>query len=183
MGVPTTSGRAPQITVEWFRTRYGQNFDILTDDKEEMLKTCIDDVYALFYGVGELWSHLERSVYVNKTQLCYGLLVAWYIADLFPELTSGVMSMGGGVPLRAKKIGGTMLQFGDVASKAGGIHNADLLQSLKTNAFGALKVSHTDLVYVTRLKAQQWNSPWNVCVRKEKHRHMISLCSSITASL
>lgn len=137
MNVPTTSGRAPQITVEWFRTRYGQNFDILTEDKDVFLQTCIEDVYTLFYGVGELWNHLEREVYVNKTQMCYGLLVAWYIADLFPELTSGVMTMGGGIPLRAKKIGGTMLQFGDVASKAGGIHNADLLQSLKTNAFGA----------------------------------------------
>lgn len=155
MGVPTTSGRAPQITVEWFRTRYGQNFDVLTNDKTELLETCIADVYTLFYGVAELWDYLPRDIYVDKTQMCYGLLVAWYIADLFPDLTSGVMTMGGGIPLRAKKIGGTTIQFGDVASKAGGIHNADLLQSLKTNSFGAkaymmIKTSGKINMYIAR---------------------------------
>lgn len=79
----TTSGKPPVIDRVWFRTRYGQNFpDLLDEEKNDFLDTCIEDVYTLFYGVSELWDHLERREYVNKTQLCYGLLVSWYITDI-----------------------------------------------------------------------------------------------------
>lgn len=133
----TTSGRPEKITRVWFRTRYGQNFpDLLAEDKNDMLDTCIEDVYTLFHGVGELWSHLDREEYVLKTQLCYGLLTAWYIADLFPDVTLGVMSTGG-IPLKSKQIGGTKIMFGEASKKAGAINNADLLQALKSNVFGA----------------------------------------------
>jgi hypothetical protein len=135
--VVTTSGIPERITREWFRTRYGQNFpDLLPDDKNDFLETCIGDVYTLFYGVGELWNHLERTIYVQKTQLCYGLLVAWYITDIFPEYAQGVVSSGG-IPLHSKSIGGVKVQFGELAGKAGSYNNADLLSSLKSNAFGA----------------------------------------------
>lgn len=133
----TTSGRPEKITKVWFRTRYGQNFpDLLVEDKNNILDTCIEDVYTLFYGVGELWSHLNREEYVLKTQLCYGLLTAWYIADLFPDFTLGVMSTGG-IPLKSKQIGGTKIMFGEVSKKTGAVNNADLLQALKSNVFGA----------------------------------------------
>lgn len=133
----TTHGRPEQITREWFRTRYGQSFpDLLDEKKNDVLDICISDVYTLFYGVGDLWSHMDRKEYVEKTQLCYGLLVAWYIADLFPDYALGVMSTGG-IPLKSKQIGGTKIMFGEVASKAGSVNNADLLQSLKSNVFGA----------------------------------------------
>lgn len=135
--VVTTSGRPEKITREWFRTRYGQNFpDLLAEDKDNILDTCIEDVYTLFYGVGELWSHLNREEYVLKTQLCYGLLTAWYIADLFPDFTLGVMSTGG-IPLKSKQIGGTKIIFGEASKKTGAVNNADLLQALKSNVFGA----------------------------------------------
>lgn len=133
----TTSGRPPKITRDWFRTRYGQSFpDLLVEEKNDFLDTCISDIYTLFYGVGDLWSHLDRKEYVDKTQLCYGLLLAWYITDLFPDLSLGVVSSGG-IPLRMKQIGGTKIQFADVASSAGAVNNADLLQSLKSNSYGA----------------------------------------------
>lgn len=135
--IVTSSGRPEAITLEWFRTRFGQNFpDLLQDRNTDTLNTCISDVYTLFYGVGELWEHLPREEYVKKTQLCYGLLTAWYISDLFPEFAVGVMSTGG-IPLRSKQIGGTKITFGEVSSSAGAVNNADLLQSLKSNAFGA----------------------------------------------
>lgn len=133
----TTSGRPSKISREWFRTRYGQNFpDLLDEEKNDFLDTCIEDVYTLFYGVGELWEHMDRREYVQKTQLCYGLLVSWYIADLFPDFTVGVMSAGG-IPLKSKQIGGVKIMFGDTKSTAGAVNNADLLQSLKSNTFGA----------------------------------------------
>ena len=133
----TEDGRPPKINREWFRTRYGQSFpDLLPADKNEFLDTCINDVYTLFYGVGDLWSHMARREYVDKTQLCYGLLIAWYITDLFPDLSLGVVSSGG-IPIKMKSIGGTKIQFGEMASSAGAVNNADLLQSLKSNSYGA----------------------------------------------
>lgn len=135
--VVTTKGRPPVIDRGWFRTRYGQSFpDLLAEDKNDFLDTCIADVYTLFYGVGDLWSHMDRKEYVTKTQLCYGLLVAWYITDLFPDLSLGVVSTGG-IPLKSKQIGGVKIMFGDMASTAGAVNNADLLQSLKSNTYGA----------------------------------------------
>ena len=133
----TEDGRPPKINREWFRTRYGQSFpDLLPADKNEFLDTCINDVYTLFYGVGDLWSHMARREYVDKTQLCYGLLIAWYITDLFPDLSLGVVSSGG-IPIKMKSIGGTKIQFGETSSNAGAVNNADLLQSLKSNSYGA----------------------------------------------
>lgn len=136
--VVTTSGKPPAIDRTWFRTRYGQNFpDLLDEEKNDFLDTCIEDVYTLFYGVGELWEHMERREYIQKTQLCYGLLVSWYITDLFPDYAVGVVASGGGIPLKSKQIGGVKIMFGDTKSTAGAVNNADLLQSLRTNAFGA----------------------------------------------
>lgn len=133
----TSEGRPLQIDKSWFRTRYGQNFpDLLNAEKDAFLDTCISDVYTLFYGVGDLWEHMDRKEYITKTQLCYGLLVAWYITDLFPDLALGVVSTGG-IPLKSKQIGGVKIMFGETASKAGAVNNADLLQSLKSNTFGA----------------------------------------------
>lgn len=133
----TTSGKPPKIERVWFRARYGQSFpDLLAEEKNDILDTCINDVYTLFYGVADLWDHLPRKEYETKTQLCYGLLTAWYITDLFPDYSLGVVSSGG-IPVRMKSIGGTKIQFGDIASTAGAVNNADLLQSLKSNAYGA----------------------------------------------
>ena len=135
--VITTKGRPPVIDRVWFRARYGQSFpDLLAENKNDFLDTCIADVYTLFYGVGDLWSHMDRKEYETKTQLCYGLLVAWYITDLFPDLSLGVVSTGG-IPLKSKQIGGVKVMFGDMASTAGAVNNADLLQSLKSNTYGA----------------------------------------------
>lgn len=134
---PTTSGKPPKINTIWFKSRYGQNFpDLLDESKDEFLNTCIADVYTLFFGVGDLWAHLQRKEYVAKTQLCYGLLVAWYIADLFPDYAIGVVSSGG-IPVKSKMIGGVKITFGETSSSVGSVNNADLLQSLKSNVFGA----------------------------------------------
>ena len=135
--VVTSNGRPEHITRDWFRTRYGQNFpDLLPQTKDDFLDTCIDDVYTLFYGVGDLWSHMDREEYVRKTQLCYGLLIAWYITDLFPDYAVGVLSSGG-IPLKSKWIGGVKIMFGETKGTAGAVNNADLLNSLKSNSFGA----------------------------------------------
>lgn len=131
--------RGEPITIDrvWFQARYGQNFpDLLAKDKSDFLDTCIEDVYTLFKGVAELWKALDNDVYVRKTQMCYGLLTAWYISDVFPLYTVGVVSSSG-IPLKSKKIGGVNITFGDTQASAGGKLNADILQALKSNPFGA----------------------------------------------
>ena len=133
----TTNGKPPKINRVWFRTRYGQNFpDLLAEEKNDFLDTCIEDTYTLFYGVSDLWSHLGRNEYELKTQMCYGLLVAWYITDLFPDYAVGVQSSGG-IPVKSKIIGGVKITFGDTIHTKGNINNADLLNSLLSNSFGA----------------------------------------------
>ena len=52
---------------------------------------------------------------------------------MFPDYAVGVVSSGG-VPIKMKQIGGTKIQFADQADSKGS--GADLLQSLKSNAFG-----------------------------------------------
>ena len=137
MNVNTDAGKPAKIDMIWFRARYGQNFpDLLISDNDIILQNSIDDVYTLFYGVSDIWSHLEREIYVSKTQMCYGLLIAWYITDLYPDYAVGVVSSGSGLNIKSKKIGNTTIQFGDMDSTAGSSNNADLLQSLKSNAFG-----------------------------------------------
>lgn len=133
----TACGKPLRIDRTWFLARYGQNFpDLLSEDKEEFLNIAIGDVYTMFYGVAELWENLPRTVYEDKTRMCYGLLVAWYLADVYPEYAEGVMTTGG-IPLRAKKIGGVTVQFSEQHFRVGSVNNANLLQSLKSNPFGA----------------------------------------------
>lgn len=136
MQVNTTNGKPLRINREWFRSRYGQNFpELLSDEYDDMLDNCIESVYTLFAGVCDIWAHLERDIYVNKTQMCYGLLVAWYITDLYPTYAEGVMASGG-VGVKTKKIGGTQITFSDDSRKVGSANNANLLQGLQSNAFG-----------------------------------------------
>jgi hypothetical protein len=138
MQVNTTQGKPPRINREWFRARYGQNFpELLSMEYDDMVDNAIESVYTLFAGVCDIWNHLERNVYVEKTQLCYGLLVAWYLTDLNPTFAEGVMTTGG-IGVKAKKIGGTQIMFADNdGTKKGAQNNADLLGSLRSNAFGA----------------------------------------------
>lgn len=134
-----TSSRPEKITKEWFRTRYGQNFPdllLLNAETNTFLDNAIEQVYTVFYGVGLIWSHLEKEIYISKTQLCYGLLLAWYITDLFPSYAVGVMTSGG-IPVSSKQIGNVKVSFSEMASKRGASNNADILQALKSNSFGA----------------------------------------------
>jgi hypothetical protein len=134
--VPTDSGKPLRITKVWFRSRFGQSFpDLLNDEQDELLDSCIDAVYTMFSGISDIWSYADRETYCNKTRLCYGLLVAWYITDVYPQFSIGALSSGG-IPIRSKTIGGTTITFAS-EQKAGASNNANLLASLKSNVYGA----------------------------------------------
>ena len=125
-----------KISVAWWRTRFGVSFpDLLAETYESFVSNCIDDVYAMYYGVMDIWDNLPYDVYVDKTNLCYGQLVSWYIADLYPMLTVGVMSTGG-LPVKSKDISGVKVTFETNKAKKGSSNNADLLNDLNSNVFG-----------------------------------------------
>lgn len=131
-------GVPARIDEEFFRRRYGQSFpDLLPWEMDDFLLECINDIYTMFHGVGTLWELQDEQVWFDKTQMCYGLLLAWYIADLYPRYAVGVVSSGG-IPVRQKSIGGVKLTFGnpDADGTAGLKQYKDTLAQLKSNSFG-----------------------------------------------
>jgi hypothetical protein len=132
-------GFPARITVEYFRTRFGQNFpDLLSDSYNELLETSINDIYSMFYGVSQLWKLHEPKLWFDKTQLCFSLLLAWYITDLHPQYAVGVMTAGG-IPIKSKSIGGVKVTFGDYTDDSNrhkGQGYVDNLAPLKSNPFG-----------------------------------------------
>lgn len=133
MGAPViTGGKVLPIDTVYFRSHYGDKFSSLLDSTyNDFLAGVISDVYASFSGVDDLWKCLkDASVRYDKTRLCYGLLTAWYIADLYPDYADGVTGSGG-VPVKMKSIGGVKIQFNTDPSALN-----DALDGLKSNPFG-----------------------------------------------
>lgn len=127
-----TSGIPKRIDSSFITRRYGQNFPLLLRDPNKgIIDSSIDDVYAMFPGVSELWARLPIDLWVSKTQLCYGLLVAWYIADVYPKYAAGVPSSGA-IPIASKSIGGVKVQF----AKPTASDMWTTLSALKSNSFG-----------------------------------------------
>jgi hypothetical protein len=129
-------GSVPQkITVEDFRRYFLAQFPKLGDEEQdELIQDAIDTVYAIFTGVQTLWDMHKTPVWYDKTQTCYRLLTAWYIADLYPAFVAGVPVMGG-IPLKRKKIDGVDLTFA-AAAVSGNKNYEDLLDSLNSNPWG-----------------------------------------------
>ena len=136
-GVFFVNGIPAQIDKAYFRARYGQNFpDLLPSAMDTFLDAAITDVYTMFTGVNTIWSHMSDDTYFAKTQLCFGLLLAWYITDMYPEYSVGVVTSSG-IPLKSKSIGGIKLTFGDPNAPSTGMKGyKDSLAPLKGNAFG-----------------------------------------------
>jgi hypothetical protein len=90
----------------------------------------------MFHGVGTIWDGQPPGVYYEKTRECFRLLVAWYIADIYPRFVAGVPTMGG-LPLKRKKIGSVDLTFFDT-SKGSVSGYQNLLGGLDSNPFGKM---------------------------------------------
>ena len=136
--------KAEKIDVMYMR-RYTDKFaEIFSDDKVSILQNAIDSVYNMFLGIDDIFPTPE------KVREVYGLLVAWYIADFYPEYTFGIVSTGGGY-LRAKKIGGVSVQY-NITGSDNWYGNKDYLQALDTNIFGKRAKMMIDLSH-RRLEA------------------------------
>lgn len=126
-----------QLTAAEFLRWHLQQFPRLNREENKVaLDEAIDSVYTMFSGVGTIWKNHQAQLWFEKTQLCYRLLVAWYIADMYPRLLAGMPVMGG-IPLKSKKIGDVTITFSDVAVSQPDGKFRDRLGILKSNPFGA----------------------------------------------
>jgi hypothetical protein len=125
-------GEPARITATDFRRHHLDSFPALCDDETTpAIEEAIEAVYAMFSGVGTLWNYHPPTLWWEKTTLCYRLLVAWYITDMFPTLAAGGGGVTmGGIPLKKKDIGPVSITFQDLTSKG------DLLGSLQSNSWG-----------------------------------------------
>lgn len=80
---------------------YKSKFSELTE--EEFTEAC-DIVKAMWSGVLELWAVCEERVRNQKRSMAMNLLLAWYLADMYPTRLVGGIQSSGGMPITRKKI-------------------------------------------------------------------------------
>jgi hypothetical protein len=134
---PDETGRnvPAKITIEDFRRHFLAAFPKLgAEGYDGLIQGAIDTVYAMFTGVNTLWDKHPDTVWHEKSQVCYRLLTAWYIAEKYADLAPGVPSIDG---YRQKKIDGVSLTYATEmirGNKGSGFQ--DVLAGLRSNHFG-----------------------------------------------
>jgi hypothetical protein len=124
-----------KITVEDFRRYFSASFPkLMAETYDDLIQDAIDTVYAMFAGVNTIWDIHPAKVWHDKSQVCYRLLLAWFIADKYAALAPGVQSIDGIVQ---KRVDGVMLKYdtGMIHGKADGRFQ-ESLAGLRSNHFG-----------------------------------------------
>jgi len=104
---------------------YKNSFSFLS--AEEYLEAA-EMVKAMWSGVFSMWGACDEEVRTQKRQLVLALLIAWYLADMYPtRLLSGTSD--GGRPIAAKSI-----QLLEVSFRK--LNLPDVYDPLSTNQFG-----------------------------------------------
>ena len=101
------------------------NFPDLT---EPQIVSAIAYVEAMWYGVLNFWGSLPQAVQAQKRLYLESLLVAWYLASMYPTQTQNVVSSGG-MPIQSKSAGGLSVTFM-------GIEVQEAMKPLLSNTFG-----------------------------------------------
>ena len=107
-----------------FRNRFTE------DITDAIFTQAIQAVNAQFFGVYSLWSLLPPAERDAKRELCISYLIAWELANSYPESTIGI-SGSGGMPVRSKRAGPVSISYRDVVRQGGTV-----LDMLTTNEFG-----------------------------------------------
>ena len=124
------NGVPMRITVFDFRRYHLQSFASLREsDSDELIADAIKTIYTMFPGVETAWDMQERQIWFDKTRLAYLWLTAWLIADQYPDLVSGILSIDG--LIKRKKVDGV-----DITFNTEGFDGDNPLLWLKSNRFG-----------------------------------------------
>ena len=112
---------------------YINNFIGLDDTQVGNAIAYIESVYA---GSLQLYDRSPEPVRTNIRTALENLLVAWYLANVFPDAVTGIVA-NGGMPVHMKSIGGVNIAYSEMDTASG-------LKSLTTNTFGimALEIIH-----------------------------------------
>ncbi len=107
---------------------YQRNFTF-TDGGYSEISEAIVAISAQWSGVlNNFWSNQSYIQQIATRNLVYNLLIAWYLADMFSESLSGVVS-NGGMPIVKKSLGGVDLTFVQYKIQ-------EEMKVLTTNTFG-----------------------------------------------
>lgn len=105
--------------------------DKFIDITELQLGNALQIINAQFSGVYSLWAFLPPDERDAKRKLCINYLVAWQLANLYPE--QAILSGGSGsMPVKSKKIDYISIQYRDLVRAAG----SGVLDMLTTNEWG-----------------------------------------------
>ena len=105
--------------------------DKFIDITELQLGTALQIINAQFSGVYSQWAFLPPDERDAKRKLCINYLVAWELANLYPE--QAILSGGSGsMPVKSKKIDYISIQYRDLVRAAG----SGVLDMLTTNEWG-----------------------------------------------
>lgn len=105
---------------------YKNKFNDLQED--EFTEAC-NIVKAMWSGVLEMWGACEPSVRYQKRSAVMNLLVAWYLADMYPTKLVGGMQTSGGMPITRKRIRDVDISYASLSLPAA-------YDALASNQFG-----------------------------------------------
>lgn len=105
---------------------YKNKFVELTEDE---FTEASNIVKAMWSGVLEMWGACEESVRNQKRSAVLNLLIAWYLADMYPTRLTGGMQTSGGMPITRKRIR-------DVDISYASLHLPQSYDALASNQFG-----------------------------------------------
>lgn len=108
-----------------FRGNFGPGVTAQVIDK------ALARVNAQWYGMinGDLWASLPSDIQAEKIDTVQNLLVAWYLANMFPDQVVGGIA-NGALPLSGKSIDGVSLSYKEIEGVQGE------LKLLATNQWG-----------------------------------------------
>lgn len=105
---------------------YKNKFTNLSED--EFTEAC-NIVKAMWSGVLKMWNVCEEEDRNQKRSAVMNLLVAWYLADMYPTRLTGGMQTSGGMPISRKRIR-------DVDISYASLHLPAAYDALASNQFG-----------------------------------------------
>lgn len=108
--------------------KFANRFNDLTDG---LLASAIQIVNAEFSGVYRLWSILPPGECKAKRELCINYLIAWWLANSYPDLAIDVSGTGA-LPVKRKRVQKITLDYRDPVRQS----DSGILDMLTTNEFG-----------------------------------------------
>jgi hypothetical protein len=121
------------VTGNYADFTYARNFSFADGGVSEITEA-MTAVSAQWYGVlNSFWSSQGATQQTNTRNLVYNLLIAWYLADMFPMALANV-GANGGMPVVKKSIGGVDITFTQYKIQ-------EEMKVLTTNTFGLRALS------------------------------------------